>query len=423
MGFTDSKGDKFADEMNVIFMNQQKIKSLYSFNKNYLLENSLPFWLNHSLDHTYNGYLTCLDREGKAYNTDKSVWFQGRGIWIYSKVYNSIERNQKYIEAAKIGYNFLIDHCYDTDGRMFFQLTREGKPLRKRRYMFSEMFAIIACAEYFKATGDESALRKAKDTYKIVLELLRNPSRIEPKIIPKTRVTKSLSPYMMMISTIQILREADHDPEYDIVCKEMIDSVLSLFYKPEEMALFETVGSNGERIDSPQGRCINPGHSIETAWFLIHEGLYLKDHSIVDKALQIIDWSIDLGWDKDFGGLYSFVDIEKKPCEQLEWDMKMWWPHTEALYALLLAHYVSGNDKYEKWFDIFQEWSFSHFEDSECGEWYGYLHRDGTIANQLKGSMWKGPFHLPRALLLNTILLEKMMHMDNSTHVNGKIIL
>lgn len=409
--------------MNVIFMNQQKIKSLYSFNKNYLLENSLPFWLNHSLDHTYNGYLTCLDREGKAYNTDKSVWFQGRGIWIYSKVYNSIERNQKYIEAAKIGYNFLIDHCYDTDGRMFFQLTREGKPLRKRRYMFSEMFAIIACAEYFKATGDESALRKAKDTYKIVLELLRNPSRIEPKIIPKTRVTKSLSPYMMMISTIQILREADHDPEYDIVCKEMIDSVLSLFYKPEEMALFETVGSNGERIDSPQGRCINPGHSIETAWFLIHEGLYLKDHSIVDKALQIIDWSIDLGWDKDFGGLYSFVDIEKKPCEQLEWDMKMWWPHTEALYALLLAHYVSGNDKYEKWFDIFQEWSFSHFEDSECGEWYGYLHRDGTIANQLKGSMWKGPFHLPRALLLNTILLEKMMHMDNSTHVNGKIIL
>lgn len=102
----------------------------------------------------------------------------------------------------------------------------------------------------------------------------------------------------------------------------------------------------------------------------------------------------------------SFVDIEGKPTEQLEWDMKLWWPHTEALYALLLADSITGDEQYMVWFNKMNEWSFEHFEDKQYGEWFGYLHRDGTVANELKGSMWKGMFHLPRALLMNSVLLK-----------------
>lgn len=141
----------------------------------------------------------------------------------------------------------------------------------------------------------------------------------------------------------------------------------------------------------------------------MQEGLFRNDRSTIDKALNILDWSLEIGWDKEYGGLLYFVDLEGKPPEQLEWDMKLWWPHTEALYALLLAYSITADPEYESWYCKMHDWTFSHFPDKEYGEWFGYLHRDGTVSNSLKGSLWKGPFHLPRALMQCLKLTEEML--------------
>jgi N-acylglucosamine 2-epimerase len=394
-------------------MDKNRIEKLHKFYQDYLLNKCLPFWLENSLDQHYGGFLTCLDREGKVYNTDKSVWFQGRGTWMFSRLFNVLKHEEKWLAAAKSGYDFLEKHCFDADGRMFFQVTRDGRPLRKRRYFYSEVFAIIACAEYYKASGDKAAFNKSLDTFKMIIDIYRDPQKdpyyITPKLFSNTRNMKSLAVPMILLNVTQNLREIDKDnPVYDEIALGLVDTIFTDFVKPDEKALFETVGQNGERLDIPAGRCINPGHSIETAWFLMNEGIHRKNRDIINKALEILDWSLELGWDKEYGGLLSFVDIEGKPLEQLEWDTKMWWPHTESLYALLLAYQLTGDKKYEDWYDKMHNWSFDHFEDKTYGEWYGYLHRDGTVANTLKGSMWKGPFHLPRALLMCLKLLEEM---------------
>jgi N-acylglucosamine 2-epimerase len=388
-------------------MQKDRIEQLRSFYKSYLLDNSIPFWLEHSMDKEYGGYLTCLDRKGNVYNTDKSVWFQGRGAWMFSKLYNVVEKRPEWLEAAKSGIDFMNAHCFDTDGRMFFTVTQDGRPLQKRRYMFSETFAIIALAEYSKASGDKKALEQAKRIFDMVKDIYRN-GKMTPKIDLNTRRTKSHSLPMILLSVIQTLREADNRKEYDTLADELLQELLTNFIKPEVHALLETVGEHGERLDSPQGRCVNPGHSIETSWFLMHEALYRKDNELLKKALEVLEWSAELGWDKEYGGIFAFVDMEGRPPEQLEWDMKLWWPHTEALYAFLLAHAITGKEKYEKWYDMLHGYAFSHFEDKEYGDWYGYLHREGTVSNMLKGSIWKGMFHLPRALLLSWNLLEKM---------------
>jgi N-acylglucosamine 2-epimerase len=389
-------------------MDKARIESLKKFYSHYLLEVCLPFWAENGLDKEYGGIITCLDRKGHIYNTDKSVWFQGRATWTFSKIYNVIDKNSKWLDAAKTVYKFLTEHCFDKDSRMFFTVSRDGRPLQKRRYMFSETFAIIACAEYYKATGDVDALDKAEKIFEMVLDLYRHPEKNIPKFNPETRSTKSHSLPMILLSVTQVLREVTKNPYYDSLAAEFSEFVIKNFFKPEEKALFETVGINGERLDSPQGRCINPGHSIETSWFLMHEGMYRNDKALINTAIQILDYSFELGWDKEYGGLFSFIDIEGKPPEQLEWDMKLWWPHTEAMYAMLLAYHLTGDKKYSDKFEMVHEWSFSHFADQEYGEWYGYLHKDGSVSNSLKGNMWKGPFHLPRALLLCIDLLEKM---------------
>jgi len=390
-------------------MDQIHIGQLYEHYSKNLFDDCLPFWLNNAIDRENGGFLTCLDREGKVYNTDKSIWFQGRGTWLFSRLYNTVDHKAEWLDASKSGYEFLKKYGFDEDGRMFFQVTQDGRPLRKRRYVFSETFAITACAEYYKATKEEEALKTAIRTFELVADLYKNPYKVEAKVFVQTRSMKSLSLPMILLNTIQVLREIDAFPAYDGFALELVETIFMDFFKPEKQALFEMVGAQGERIDSPQGRCVNPGHSIEAASFLMNEGLYRNDRDIINKALKILDWSLELGWDKEYGGLLSFVDIEGKPPEQLEWDMKMWWPHSEALYALLLAHYITDDKKYELWFNKVHDYFFGCFADRVYGEWFGYLHRDGTVANTLKGSMWKGPFHIPRALLLILKLLEKMM--------------
>ena len=389
-------------------MRTERIQQLAQQYRDSLLEDVIPFWLKHAPDRQHGGFLNCLDRDGSVYNTDKAMWIQCRTVWTFSKLYNEVEQRPEWLDAARSGYEFITRHGFDADGRMFFVVTRDGRPLRKSRYLFTETFGAIACAEYSKASGDQNALRKAIDIYRLIIDLHRNPDRLTPKVMPETRVTRAHAMPMILLSTSQELRKVDDDPLYKAVVDQSLHEVLHHFMKPEEKALFEIVGPHGERLDSPEGRCINPGHAIETSWFIMHEARQRNDPSLLHAALEVLQWSLERGWDKEFGGILYFVDVEGKPTEQLEWDMKLWWPHTEALYALLLAYHLTGDSLYEEWYERVHAWSFSHFPDPQHGEWFGYLHRDGSVSSHLKGSMWKGPFHLPRALLHGWKVLEEM---------------
>lgn len=397
-------------------MTNKRIEELLELYRHTLFDDVVPFWLNNSVDRKHGGFLNCLDRDGSVYNTDKAMWIQCRAIWMFAKLYNEVERKPEWLEVARNGYDFIRKHGFDADGRMFFVVTRDGKPLRRSRYLFTETFGVIACAEYSRAACDENALEKARDLYRLIVDMHRNPGRLTPKIIPETRTTRAHGMSMILLATTQELRRVLEDPLHKEVIDQSLHDVLNFFVKPEEKALFEVVGPNGERLHSPEGRCINPGHAIETSWFMMHESRHRNDPSLLNSALDVLRWSLELGWDKEFGGLLYFVDIEGKPAEQLEWDMKLWWPHTEALYALLLAYYLTGDSFYEEWYARVHQWSFGHFPDSQYGEWFGYLHRDGSLASQLKGSMWKGPFHLPRALLYGWKLLEELKGKSQAPH-------
>jgi N-acylglucosamine 2-epimerase len=219
---------------------------------------------------------------------------------------------------------------------------------------------------------------------------------------------------MVLLSTAQILRRCNtvKAPYYARIAKEISDAMILLHYKPDLHCVLENVSADGSFIDNPSGRTVNPGHSCENAWFLMNEALYRKDDGLLKKALNILDWSLELGWDKQFGGIYYFTDINGRPSEQLEWDMKLWWVHNEAMIATLYAYAITKQDKYAGWFEKITDYSFTHFSDMEYGEWYGYLHRDGTVSHTQKGSIWKGPFHLPRCLMICDSILD--------TIINGK---
>lgn len=359
----------------------------------YLTENILPFWLDHAIDEKYGGIFTCLDKDGNIYGEEKSVWFQGRALYIFSYAYNNGLKKEKYLKAAKKIYDFL-PLCGNEDGRMYFTVTRDGKEIQKRRYYFSETFAAIGCCEYWLASGNPEAKILADKYFDIAYDIYCHPELTTPKFNPETAPYKALSPAMIMLSTAQVLRKINYD-KYDKIANEMVEEILK---HNTEYGLLENIGIHNEFIDTPTGRMLNPGHSLEAAWFLMAEGQYKGNSELMLKAKNIIDISMKHGYKN--GGIIAFCDCLGKPASALEWDMQLWWPQCEALIANRLCYEIFKEEKYLKWFLDLKEYTFSHFADSESGEWYGYLHYDGTVANTLKGNIFKGPFHLPRMLLL-----------------------
>ncbi|MDO5461104.1 MAG: AGE family epimerase/isomerase [Bacteroidales bacterium] len=372
-----------------------------------LVNNIMPFWLKNGLDRVNGGVYTCVDRDGSLIDSTKSVWFQGRFAFVCSFAYNTVEKNPEWLAAAKSTIDFIEAHCFDSDGRMYFEVMADGTPLRKRRYVFSESFAAIAMAEYSKASGDKSYAEKALKLFKDIRRFVATPGYMEPKYLPSLQA-KGHSLVMILINTASRIRNVISDPVLDLQINESIES-LKDFMKPEFKALLEMVGPEGEFIDTINGRIINPGHCIETAWFLLEEAKNRGwEKELTAQALQILDWSWEWGWDKQYGGIINFRDCRNLPPQDYSQDMKFWWPQTEAIIATLYAYEATGDDKYLIWHKQISEWTYAHFPDEEYGEWYGYLHRDGTVAQAAKGNIFKGPFHIPRMMIKSFELCNEL---------------
>lgn len=374
-----------------------------------LTDNILPFWLEHGLDRKHGGIYTCLDREGKLMDPTKSVWFQGRFAFVCSFAYNQVERRPEWLDAARQTLDFIEQHCFDADGRMYFEVAADGTPLRMRRYVFSESFAAIAMAEYALATGNQSYAEKALKIFKDMRRLLTTPGLLAPKYLPSVEA-QGHSITMIMINVASRLKKVIADPELDRQIDESLFKLKNDFMHPEFKALLETVGPAGEFIDTCNGRVINPGHCIETAWFLFDVAMDRGgDKNLIDLGLTILNWSWDWGWDEIYGGIINFRDCRNLPPQDYSQDMKFWWPQTEAIIANLYAYKLTGNELYLKRHRQVSEWAYGHFPDHEFGEWYGYLHRDGTVAQPAKGNLFKGPFHIPRMMVKGYQLCQEIL--------------
>ena len=391
---------------------KEYIKQWAESYKTDLTQNIMPFWMEHGWDKVNGGVYTCLDRDGSLIDSTKSVWFQGRFAFICAYAYNNVEKNPMWLEAAKSTLDFIEKHCFDENGRMYFSVTAEGKPLRMRRYVFSETFAAIAMSEYALATGEQKYAERALQIFKDTQRFLTTPGILTPKFEESVQL-QSHSIIMILINVASCIRKVINDPKLTEQIDESIAKLKKYFIHPEFKCLLETVGKNGEFVDTCMGRTINPGHCIETSWFIMEEAKQRGwDKEITDMALQIFDWSWDWGWDKQYGGIINFRDCRNLPVQDYSQDMKFWWPQTETIIASLYAYLATGDDEYIYKHQRISEWTYAHFPDTEFGEWYGYLHRDGTVAQPAKGNLFKGPFHIPRMMIKAYSLCQEILNKE-----------
>lgn len=371
-------------------------RQLLSCYRDGLMHDTLPFWFPRAVDTEQGGFLHCLDRDGAVVDTDKSVWAQGRMSWMLLSLYNGFERRPEWLEWAQSGIRFLDERCVDADGRLFFHVTREGRPIRKRRYAYSEAFAAIAHAALAKATGEARSAQRARELFDQFVRWNFTPGLMPPKFSDE-RPLLGLAPRMITIVTAQELRAClGPDDGLNAWIDRCIDEIRRLFVKPELRVVMEAVSPDGSISDHFDGRTLNPGHAIEGAWFILREGKERGDQGLIRLGCEMLDWMWERGWDAECGGIYYFRDVYHKPVQEYWHDMKFWWPHNETIIATLYAYLVTGEARYARWHSLVHEWAHAHFADSQHGEWFGYLNRAGAPTSTLKGNLWKSCFHHPR---------------------------
>ncbi len=366
--------------------------------KSYLNDNVIPFWLEHSLDKEVGGYFTCLERDGKVYDTDKFIWLQCRQVWTFAMLYNQFEPKREWLDAATMGAEFLMKNGRDHTGRWYFSLDRNGRPLVQAYNIFSDCFATMAFAQLAKATKKSEYADIAVKTFRSILSNQHNPKGLYNKAYPGTRDLKGFSLPMILCN---LVLEIDFLLESELVeetLRQGVREVVEVFYKEELGLILENVDQQGNFNDSFEGRLINPGHGLESMWFVMDIAKRWEDKRLMEKCVDISLSIMEYGWDKEYEGIFYFRDIKGYPPQQLEWDQKLWWVHLEAMITMLKGYQHTGNEQCLTWYEKLHEYVWDNFVDTSFSEMYGYLNRQGQPLLSLKGGKWKGCFHVPRAM-------------------------
>ena len=394
---------------NINILDMIDFKKLAEQYRTELLDSVLPFWLDKSQDMDYGGYFTCLDRKGNVFDTDKFIWLQAREVWLFSMLYNKVEKKQEWLDCAIHGAEFLKKYGHDGNLDWYFSLTRDGRPIVEPYNIFSYTFATMAFGQLALATGNKEYADIAWKTYQIVLDKQSNPKGRWNKIYPGTRDMKNFALPMILCNLALEIEHLLPDGFLEEKIENCIHEVMDVFLRPELGGIIvENVGADGSLIDCFEGRQVTPGHDIEAMWFIMDLGKRLGRPELIQKAKDTTLKMIEYGWDKEYSGIFYFLDRKGYPPQQLEWDQKLWWVHIETLISLLKGYQLTGDERCLDWFEKVHNYTWTHFKDTEYPEWYGYLNRRGEVLLPLKGGKGKGCFHVPRGLYQCWTILEDL---------------
>lgn len=373
-----------------------------------LLERVVPFWVDHAIDWEYGGISTCISDDGQILSQDKYLWSQLRAIWTFAALYNRIERRPLWLDIARHIYRFVWRCGRDEAGQWVFAVDRGGRVLEGATSIFTDGFAIYGLTELARATGEQDVIDLAVETYHQVRRRLGQPGSygIAPYKLPP--YAKAHAVAMIFALAFYELGWFLGDRQIQEAGLKQAQMIMEEFLRPEDGLVREYLALDGSLIDTPQGQAVVPGHAVESMWFMIHIFRQEGHTEQVSRAVEAIRRHLEFGWDWEHGGLFHAKDAEGGPPWWRFADAKLWWPHTEAIYALVLAYEVSQEPWCLEWLERVHSYAFSHFPVPRHGEWVQRLDREGHPLREVVALPVKDPFHLPRALILSIQALQRL---------------
>jgi len=392
-------------------MNLVELRDLY---RKTLLDDVVPFWMRHAID-ANGGINTCIADDGRLHSRDRWNWSQWRAVYVFSKLYNRVEQRPEWLETAKGIYEFVTAHGPLEDGHWPLLLDGDGQLERGYESIYVDGFAIYGLTELWRATRDQPVLDLAMRTFRATETALASEGVLPawPYTAPPGQIAHGVS--MIFSLVYHELADVTSDAAVRSASEYHHRRVMDTFLRPDRGLVLERLRRDGNELDPPEGTAVIPGHAIESMWFQMHIARAAGDSATLDRAVTAIRRHLEAGWDPEYGGLFLAVDADGKKEVGWPWhDTKLWWPHTEALYATSLAYEHCREDWCLDWQQRIHDYSYAHFPVKEHGEWTQKLDRQGRVITDVVALPVKDPFHLPRALLYCIEVLDRLI----SSHEN-----
>ncbi|MCC7263487.1 MAG: AGE family epimerase/isomerase [Candidatus Latescibacteria bacterium] len=382
----------------------QEVRDHY---RHYLFEEYLPFWSRHGVDHQRGGFFCTLDHDGTRLDDDKFMWYQGRGLWVYSYLARHFDDGDALKIAARTA-QFLLAHGRDAEGWWAGSLGPEGQitvPASKRGY--ESLFVAEGLQAYAAASGDQEAFALARETLLKVVALYRDPQRpvdesYIPRCYPGMRV---LGGNMVLLLTLtQMLEQRPGDAELAALANEMVQGITVRFWNQQYQLTNEALDGNLNRPDDDNEDFCYLGHGIETLWMTMAEALRRKDRALFDLCAARFRRHVEVAWDDVYGGLFRSLRVK---TNYFELD-KVLWLQEEGLLGCLLLMEHTGDEWAWQWFARIFEWI-----EAKCA-----LKPHGHLLYQVAGDRQmtfephttrKENYHHPRCVMRCLQGLERMI--------------
>ncbi len=379
------------------------------FYERHLFDDVVPFWTKNCVDWECGGINNVVKDDGTILSTDKYLWSQGRALWTFSALYNYFGRKQEWLDIAECIYNFILKNGRSEDGYWVYCLHRDGSIADIKQSIYADLFVCMGMTEYARATKNEEALLAAKEVFHRVSPMLEDQSTLPTAPLLYPSHIQSHGPLMSYAHVFHELGVLNSDEKILKRALELAERIITQHVKIDKKLLFEFVKPGGELLDDDYGKTVVPGHVIESMWFIERIYNYHKMKDRAELTMDIVRWHMEFGWDEEYDGIMLSRHSEGGTSVWHKPDTKPWWPQTEALYALIRAYQLDGQDWSFNWYNKVHDYCFSHYPNSENGDWHHNLDRKGEIIPTIALIPVKDPFHLPRALIYSISAIRKMV--------------
>ncbi len=388
----------------------QNLKKQYKYD---LFDDFLPFLDRYVIDHEYGGFMCNTDRDGTNITKNKNAWFEGRGIWVYSFLYNNLENNQKHLEAARKSVDFILKHKPAGDDLWPRSFTEQGSILSGAPgNIYGDIFIATGFSEYSRASGETRYWDTAKQILLKCIRLYDDPNYFpeasqtylgkEGPSLPGGRI---IGHWMVLLRLATQMLEQKKDPEIESVADLCVNAIMKAHHITDFDLTIEIINHDMSIPTDPLSQLVYTGHAIETFWMVLYEAVRKKDKNLFDLAAQRFKRHVDIAWDDVYGGAFrALIHVDKNI-----WAVdKVLWLQEEILIGSLFIIEHTGADWAKEMFVR----TFLYVQDKFPLKQYGFplwnLNSDRKVSFK-RHSGRIGNFHHPRHLMLNLLSLDRMI--------------
>lgn len=380
----------------------------------YLFDDFLPFMDKHIIDHESGGFMCNADRSGNLLTTNKRTWFDGRGLWVYSFLYNNLRKDPAFLDTARKTAELLLK-IQPRDNEFWpWSYTRDGKPINESPPdIYGNLFVAEGLAEYSKACGEDIYYDIAK---KILLSCLNIYDRLNyvydvyygPSAEQLTG-PRVLGHWMVFLKASNGMLHIHDDPEVSKVAERSIDALMNYHYMSDFDLMIEVLTHDLKRPDGPFSQFSYTGHAIEVLWMIMDEALRRKDRTVYDLAAKRLKRHVEVAWDDVYGGVFRCLENVDQNIWQVD---KVLWEQEEVLIGSMSLIEHTADPWAFRWFDRTYNYVMDNFPLQKYGYslWNAGGDRKMTF---VKEADRVENYHHPRHLMLNILSMQRVIKAGN----------